>query len=316
MRRLPRVALLLAALPWPGSAQEPVRTLPDVLVQAERADTTAVELEMRGVRFRPELSMPLMVHYLRGTMAPARAGHPPWLEDRASFLITVDTAQITVGMDALAAIFNEHVMNYEGAPLSRLALRGVDGRLEIRGRLHGIGFAMLADADVAPDGRLRLRPSGVEVLGVGVRGLMRRLGIALDDVIEVRRGRGIEVRDHVLLLQTGDLVPPPRLAGRLTSVTVLPGVLRLAFGRSARGGAPPLAHEGPPGRNYICHHGGVLKFGKLTMGNAELEIVDADPRDPFDLHFKDFNRQLVAGVTRNRPDFGLFTVMPDLEDLP
>lgn len=299
-----------------AAAQEPARTLPPALVEAERADTTAVEIEMRGVRFRPELSMPLMVHYLRGTMAPARAGHPPWLEDRSSFLITVDTAHVSVGMDALAAIFNEHVMNYDGAPLSRLRLRGVDGKLEIRGRLHGVGFAMLADADVAPDGRLRLRPSGVEVLGVGVRGLMRRLGIALDDVIEVRRGRGIEVRDHVLLLETGDLVPPPRLAGRLTSVAVLPGVLRLAFGRSARGGAPPLAHERPPGRHYICHHGGVLKFGKLTMGNAELEIVDADPRDPFDLYFKDFNRQLVAGVTRNRPDFGLFTVMPDFEDLP
>jgi len=51
------------------------------------------------------------------------------------------------------------------------------------------------------------------------------------------------------------------------------------------------------------------------MEDADLQIVDADPSDPFDFSLANINRQLVAGSSRNQTDFGLVTTMPDYGDV-
>ena len=56
---------------------------------------------------------------------------------------------------------------------------------------------------------------------------------------------------------------------------------------------------------------GVLRFGKLTMDDTDLMIVDADPQDPFDFWLDRYNAQLVAGYSRNTVDHGLIVKMPD-----
>jgi hypothetical protein len=65
----------------------------------------------------------------------------------------------------------------------------------------------------------------------------------------------------------------------------------------------------------MFYQGRVLRFGKLTMEEADLQIVDADPSDPFDFYLAHLNEQLAAGESRNQRDFGLVTVMPDYDDL-
>jgi hypothetical protein len=312
--------VLLGALLAPApAAQRPVAprpALPAALQHSATATPGPVETEMRAVDLRSAPNVTLSIDYLRGYLQPTRAGMPPWLEDLESFVVAVDSAEIRVGAASLAALFNDYVMNYPGAPIAGLRVRVLGERLELTGRLHGVGFAMEAEPGVTGDGRLRMRPRAVKVVGIGVQSLMRRLGIELDDVMRVRRGRGVTVTDSSIVLDPGDLAPPPRLAGRLVAVRLSGNALRMVFGRSARGGAPPIDHPAPPGANYVCYHGGVLRFGKLRMGDAELEIADADPRDPLDLWPARFNRQLVAGATRNQPDFGLKTTLPDYADLP
>ena len=51
------------------------------------------------------------------------------------------------------------------------------------------------------------------------------------------------------------------------------------------------------------------------MMDADLQIVDADPKDYFDFYLAHLNEQLVAGESHNQPDFGLVTTMPDYSDL-
>jgi hypothetical protein len=70
--------------------------------------------------------------------------------------------------------------------------------------------------------------------------------------------------------------------------------------------APPLTV-----RNYIYHRGGVLRFGKLTMHDADLEIVNSSKRATFDFSLPEYNRQLVAGYSKNTPVHGLIVFMPD-----
>ena len=61
---------------------------------------------------------------------------------------------------------------------------------------------------------------------------------------------------------------------------------------------------------------GTLRFGKLTMRDADLLLVDSDPKDAFDFSPKQYNDQLMAGYSKNTRARGLIVYMPDLGDLP
>ena len=47
------------------------------------------------------------------------------------------------------------------------------------------------------------------------------------------------------------------------------------------------------------------------MRDTDLLINDDDERDPFDLYLAQYNKQLVAGHTKNLPDLGLRTWLVD-----
>ncbi len=66
----------------------------------------------------------------------------------------------------------------------------------------------------------------------------------------------------------------------------------------------------------MFYHGGVLRFGKLTMHETDLMIVDEEPKDPFDFFLDQYNAQLVAGYSKNTPDHGLIVHMPDYKRTP
>jgi hypothetical protein len=51
------------------------------------------------------------------------------------------------------------------------------------------------------------------------------------------------------------------------------------------------------------------------MSAADLQLIDADPRDPFDFFPAQYNAQLIAGYSKNTPSGGLRTYMPDFSDL-
>ena len=88
------------------------------------------------------------------------------------------------------------------------------------------------------------------------------------------------------------------------------------FGGDAQGRrVAPMRKPAPSARNYIYFGGGDIRFGKLTMSDADLQLIDADPRDPFDFFPAHYNVQLVAGYSKNTPAKGLKTYMPDYGDI-
>ena len=44
-------------------------------------------------------------------------------------------------------------------------------------------------------------------------------------------------------------------------------------------------------------------------------MVDTDPSDPFDFFIDRYNDELVAGLSRNQPNYALFVFMRDFDDL-
>jgi hypothetical protein len=51
------------------------------------------------------------------------------------------------------------------------------------------------------------------------------------------------------------------------------------------------------------------------MRDTQLQILDLDPTDPFDLYLAQYNKQLTAGYSRNRPNLSLQAFFPDFTDL-
>lgn len=107
------------------------------------------------------------------------------------------------------------------------------------------------------------------------------------------------------------MVPPPRISGRVTAASIEASSVALSFGPGAnRNPLPP-----PKPGNYLYFRGGVLQFGKLTMRDADLELLDSGPDDPFDFYLERYHDQLVAGHVEVTRDKGLVTHVPDYGDL-
>jgi hypothetical protein len=107
-------------------------------------------------------------------------------------------------------------------------------------------------------------------------------------------------------LDAAQMLPPPKMRGRITAVRIQGDEIIQTFG-----GARKLLAGKPSGGNYMWYRGGVLKFGKLTMNDTDMQLIDADPTDPFDFfpdHYKD---QLVAGYSKTTATGGLLVYMPD-----
>jgi len=166
---------------------------------------------------------------------------------------------------------------------------------------------MLAATPSVDRGNLRLHPTSVKALGIPVKKLMSLFHVELDALVNVNRARGMRIDGDDFVLEPAALVPPPRIEGQLQSVRVEQDRLVQIFGP---GHLPPLNPPEPAG-NYLYYRGGTLRFGKLTMTDADMQLIDRNPSDPFDFFQERYNRQLVAGYSKNTPALGLKVYMPD-----
>ncbi len=97
------------------------------------------------------------------------------------------------------------------------------------------------------------------------------------------------------------------MEGQVTRVAILNGKIVQYFDSAKHLAAlkPPVATGA-----YIYHRGGVLRFGKLTMNDADLEIVGDRP-GMFDFFQKEYLKQLVAGYSKTTAAKGLVAHMWD-----
>ena len=278
------------------------------------ASKPSVEVDMRNVDLHITPQIELQVRHLRGRFVPVGARPAPYLDDPSSYTVTVDTGEVAVDLPSLNAIVSRALER------ARSNVRRVEISVDDKGQLRQKGvvkkginvpFDMTASVSVTPEGLIRIHTESVKGFGVPVNPLLKILRVQTDDLIRVDPGHGIRVEGNDLLLDVSQLLPPPGFHGPLTSVRLDRGALIQVFGS---GEARPLL---PPAtsKNHIYWRGGQLAFGKLTMTDTDLELVDDDPRDPFDFSVDRWNDQLVAGYSKTTADRGLRAHMPDYNDL-
>ena len=295
-----------AETPAPAPAAPPARAV------------DPVQLEMRNVDFHADDGIVLHVRYLRGEMIPRIAGQPPVFDTPDSYTIEVFRADVGIGLASLSALMNRRVFGYDGAPLKDLDVEVDEGRLKLEGKMHKgvwMPFSMKASASPASDGRLRLHMESVRALGIPATKLLDLFGLQLDELVNIKKRHGVEISDDDVLIAAGQVLPPPEIRGRITRVAVTPTELQQEYGPRDGQQIQPLTPPDPQARNYVYFGKSVIRFGKLTMNDADLQLIDNDDRDVFDFYPARYNDQLVAGYSKNTPERGLKTYMPDYNDL-
>jgi hypothetical protein len=279
-----------------------------------QASKPAVEVDMRNVDLHITPQIDLQVHHLRGRFVAAGTRAAPYLDDPRSYTVAVDTGEVAVDLPSLNAIVTRALEQ------GRSNVRRVDISIDDKGRLRQKGvvkkgvnvpFDMTASVSLTPAGLIRIHTESTKGFGIPVSPLLKVLRVQTDNLITIDQGHGIQVEGNDLLLDVSQLLPPPGFQGRLTSVRIERGALIQVFGS----GAPRPIAPAADARNHIYWRGGQLAFGKLTMTETDLELVDEDPRDPFDFSVDRWSEQLVAGYSKTTAARGLRAHMPDYNDL-
>jgi hypothetical protein len=276
-------------------------------------------MEMRNVDLRIDARSAMRVRSLRGQVVPVTPGRIAWLDDPKSFVIRATSGTVALDGDAVTTLLNEIAFNYPGAPIKGLRVRIEEGKVVQSGTLHkgvDIPFEMWAVPVLQNDGRIRLHPDKLRIFGVNGLALMKALGLTLEKMMDLSKARGASVSGDDIFLDPLKIIPPPLVEGRLRAVRIEGNLLVQEFARTAEDSLfGTFVRPDSGSRNFIYFRGGSLRFGKLTMTDTDLLIHDADEQDPFDLYFVQYNRQLVAGHTKNLMNFGLRTWMVDFAKL-
>jgi hypothetical protein len=277
-----------------------------------------VQIEMKGVQLHVDDGIVLDVRSLRGEMVSTVRGQPPVFDDPRSYTLQLATADIVADTGSLSTLLNRHVFGYEDAPLKDLELSIDEGKLKQEGKMKKgvwVPFSTKATVFATPDGRLGLHTESVKALHLPATKLLDLFGLSLEDLVGIEKRRGVEIKDDDVILSPGRVLPPPEMRGHLARAEIVGNALHLVY--AAPGAAAPakLVPPDPKAKHYVYFSGHVIRFGKLTMTGADLQLIDSDDRDPFDFFPAHYDRQLVAGYSKNTPQKGLKTYMPDYADL-
>ena len=287
--------------------------VPTMLAASSQPDTTqgAVHAEMRNVMYHYTEPIAVHISYLKGELIPIQKGGMPIFDDANSFTLSIESARISITTDALANIMNQYALASADAPIKALSIVPDAGKLKIKGRLHSKGdlpFESEGSLSVTPDGEIRVHTEKLKAGHLPVKGLMDLVGESIAKLIDTRKIQGLRADENDLLINPAELFPPPHIHGRLRAISIVGNEIVQEYGTEF---APTVKISG----NYMAYRGAQLRFGKLIMTDADLILIDLDPRDPFDFYLARYRNQLAAGYTKTTLSFGLRCYFRDYNKL-
>jgi hypothetical protein len=284
--------------------------------KSSAADSDSVtRTSMRNVNFWVIPTAALRIRIMRGSTRSLTGG-PVLFDDKNSFVIHLSYADIGLNGNDITELMNRHIFAYRGAPLKKLKVHTAGSRLVQSGIMHkilDIPFEMTADPTMTPEGLRRLHPVKMRILGVDGLALMRAFNLSLGKILDLSGAKGVTVKGNDLFLNPTMILPPPATEGHATGVRIEGDELITTFGSPAD--APELTPPDTTVPGYMYYKGGTLRFGKLMMLGADMEIVDRKPTGFFNFELDRYKEQLVAGYSRTLPNMGLEVYMLGLEKL-
>ena len=301
---------LLAISFWPVQAQVSSQNGGPGTSAAAPVPVRAV---MKNVDFHLTDGIVVHIAFLRGELI-ADHGDMPVFDDKSSFHLDIESGTMVVSTTALTNDMNEFVFARPDAPLKKLSVTTQGNQLELKGILAskgGIPFESAGIPTVTPDGFIRVHTVKMAALHLPIKGLMDLVGLDTADMINTKKIKGFTIDKDDLILDPEELLPPPRMHGHLSSLLVESGGVTLVFASQNPKGDSAAISSTCGGRNFQSYKGGSIRLGKFTMNDADVELVDSSPADPFDFSIDHYMKQLTAGYSKITSHQGLCVYMPD-----
>ncbi|WP_263410542.1 hypothetical protein [Terriglobus tenax] len=261
----------------------------------------------KGPHFR------VYVRWIRGEMMSTREGKNPSFDLPESFLLEIEKGVINVKLEDIADYLNSGETGK--APLTNIKIENKDGQLDIHGTLHKLlplPVEITGNAFPLSDGRVKFHMNKISVLKVPMKGLLKVFHVNAEDLVPSAGVAGVQVAGNDLYLDTQRFLPPPHIHGQITSITATGQELIVVYGKAdAETDEQKLAQW----HNFLRLVGGTIDFGKLTMRQADLTMIDATDDPWFELDLTNYQAQLVYGSTRITEKAGIEVYMPNLKNL-
>ncbi|QEE31099.1 hypothetical protein FTW19_00385 [Terriglobus albidus] len=265
----------------------------------------------KGPHFR------VYVRWIRGQMRSTRTGQHPSFDLPESFLLEIEKGVINVKLADIADYLNSGETGK--SPLTDISIENKDGEskngeIQVHGTLHklmSLPVQLRGVLSPLPDGRLKFHLNKISVLKIPMKGLLGVFHVNAEDLVPSSGVEGVQVSENDLYLDTQRFLPPPHIQGQISSVTPSGEELKVIYG-NADTDEQKLAQW----HNFLRLVGGSLDFGKLSMRQADLTMIDATDDPWFELDLANYQAQLVYGTTRMTEKAGVEVYMPDLKNLP
>ncbi len=305
-----RLALLLSSLAF---AQSHSSLEHKADPQASLEKSHVVRVAMKNVMYH--FTGPIAVHIvqLQGYLTPTNPSGIVAFDEKNSFVLHLASAEIAMRCDVLAQVLNENIFAAPDAPIRALSIASDGHQLIIKGKLHQKGdvtFESTGTLSVDQDGRVRVHTGHLKAAHLPLKGMLDLLGLNISRLISTDKVHGVAIDKDDLLLDPEQIFPPPQIKGRVTAVRVQGGEIIQVFGERQK---PDFAAKQPG--NYMAYRDGDLRFGKLTMNDADLVLIDMEPRDPFDFFLDHYKEQIAAGYTKTTLSLGLRVYTQDYDKL-
>ena len=280
---------------------------------SDGSELTATRIYAHNLMLRKGPDFRIYVRWLNGEMRRTKKNVNPSFDEPESFVLEVQRGIIHANIGDISHYLNTGAV--AGSPLTDISLSGSGNQISLHGTIHKLHIPLPIGLDgtlsPAPDGRIHLHVDRLSVLKLPVKGLLGDFHVSTADLMGKTSIAGIEASQNDLYFDTQKLLPPPHIHGALTRIRVMNPDIEVMYG-DAQNDAARTAQW----RNFLALKGGTLDFGKLTMHNVDLIMIDASKDEWFDLDLVNYQAQLVNGYTRMTPQAGLEIFMPDLDELP
>lgn len=230
---------------------------------------------------------------------------------KADYAIAVRHAKVRQEAASLEALLNTYVFGDAKAPLKDLKVGLSGDRVTLSGKLDKgvwLPFEIEGDISATADGRARLTPRKISSLGVRVDGLLALVGLDLARVLKARAEKGVVIEGNDVILDPSKMLPPPKLLGPVKSIRVINGEFEYMLGQGETRALPALPVQTS---NWIALWGGAVRVNSVTAYDAKVQLVDANPADPFFYALDFYRESLEAGFVVAGRDGRLVAYVPD-----
>jgi hypothetical protein len=286
--------------------QSPVKETPSL----SGDDHSATMMFAHNLELRKGPDFRVYVRWVRGHMLRTAPGTIPSFDDPDSFLLNLDKGVVDVKIADLSQYLG--TVSPAGAPLQKLSIVPDGDHLKLKGTLHKVvPVPVEVQGTLSPgaNGLVLFRVSKITALKMPVKGLLGALHLTIADLMPSAGIAGITVAGNDIVFDTQRLLPPPHIRGAISSISTDATTIKLIYG-----GAHDNEDRLAKWHNFMQLMGGTLSFGKVTMHDADLTLIDASDDPWFYLDLVKYQAQLTKSYTLMTEQAGLEVFMPDLDE--